>query len=168
MEVESSLPCSKQPAAGLYPEPDVPSKHYPTLFPYDPVAVATGYGLDDRGCRVRFPVGTRNFSLHHRVQTGFATHQPPIQWVPGSLFLGVKRPGSEAHHSPPSGAEVKNAWSYTSTPLYAFLAWCLVKHRDNFNFTYHSNIIFPSTFMSFEWSLPFWVSNQNTVCISYL
>jgi hypothetical protein len=29
----------------------------------------------------------------------------------------------------------KNAWSYTSTPQYAFRAWCLVKHRDNFTFT---------------------------------
>jgi hypothetical protein len=42
--------------------------------------------------------------------------QPPIQWVPGALSLGVKRPGREADHSPPSSAEVKNAWSYTSTP----------------------------------------------------
>jgi len=29
----------------------------------------------------------------------------------------------------------KNAWSYTSTPQYAFVAWCLAKHRDNFTFT---------------------------------
>jgi hypothetical protein len=41
--------------------------------------------------------------------------------------LGVKRQGREADHSPPSSAEVKNAWSYTSTPVYAFKAWCLVK-----------------------------------------
>jgi hypothetical protein len=33
--------------------------------------------------------------------------QPPIQWVPGALSLGVKRPGREADHSPPSSAEVK-------------------------------------------------------------
>jgi hypothetical protein len=26
----------------------------------------------------------------------------------------------------------KNAWSYTSTPPYIFMARCLVKHRDNF------------------------------------
>jgi hypothetical protein len=42
--------------------------------------------------------------------------QPPIQWVLGALSLGVKRPGREADHLPPSSAEVKNAWSYTSTP----------------------------------------------------
>jgi hypothetical protein len=33
--------------------------------------------------------------------------QPPIQWVPGALSLGVKWPGCEADHSPPSTAEVK-------------------------------------------------------------
>jgi hypothetical protein len=38
------------------------------------------------------------------------------------FFSGVKRPGREADHSPPSSAEVKNAWSYTSTPQYVFMA----------------------------------------------
>jgi hypothetical protein len=33
--------------------------------------------------------------------------QPPIQWVPAALSLGVKRPGRKADHSPPSSAEVK-------------------------------------------------------------
>jgi hypothetical protein len=42
--------------------------------------------------------------------------EPPIQWIPGALFLGIKRPWREADHSPPSSAEVKNAWSYTYTP----------------------------------------------------
>jgi len=60
--------------------------------------------------------------------------QPPIQWVPGALSPGEKRPWREADHSPPSGAEVKNAWSYISTRQYVFMPWCLVKHRDNFYF----------------------------------
>jgi hypothetical protein len=62
--------------------------------------------------------------------------QPPIHWVPGAFSLGVKRPGREADHSPPSSTEVKIAWSYTSTPQYVFMAWCLVKYRDNFTFTF--------------------------------
>jgi hypothetical protein len=33
--------------------------------------------------------------------------QPPIQLVKGALPLGVKWPGREADHSPPSRAEVK-------------------------------------------------------------
>jgi hypothetical protein len=42
--------------------------------------------------------------------------QPPIQLVQGALSLGVKRPGREADEPPPSIAEVKNAWNYTSIP----------------------------------------------------
>jgi hypothetical protein len=60
--------------------------------------------------------------------------QPPIKWVSQTLPLGVKRLGREADHSPPTSAEVKNAWSYTSTPQYVFMAWYLVKHRDSFAF----------------------------------
>jgi hypothetical protein len=33
--------------------------------------------------------------------------QPPIQWVPVALSLGIKRQEREADHSPPSSAEVK-------------------------------------------------------------
>jgi hypothetical protein len=69
--------------------------------------VALGYGLDHRGSRVRFPAGAGNFSLHHRVQTALGPTQPPIQWAPGAFSLGVKRPGREADHSPPSSAEVE-------------------------------------------------------------
>jgi len=32
------------------------------------------------------------------------------------FFNAVKRPGREDDHSLSSGVEVKNAWSYTSTP----------------------------------------------------
>jgi len=40
----------------------------------------------------------------------------------------------------PSSAEVKNAWRHTLLPQYAFMAWCLVKHRDNFTFTLAFNV----------------------------
>jgi hypothetical protein len=50
--------------------------------------------------------------------------QPPIQWVPGALTLGVKRPAREADFSPLSTAEFKNAWSYTSILQNAFIALC--------------------------------------------
>jgi len=42
----------------------------------------------------------------------------------------VKRPEREADHSPPSTAQVKTAWMYTSTPPYVFMPWYFVKHRD--------------------------------------
>jgi len=38
--------------------------------------------------------------------------QPPILWVPRAVSLGVKWPGTEADHSPPSSAEVKDASSW--------------------------------------------------------
>jgi hypothetical protein len=77
-------------------------------------------------------IGSRDRSVG--IATRLRAGRPPIQWVPGALSLGVKRPEHEVDHSPPSSAEVKNAWSYTSIPLYVFMAWCLVKHRDNFTF----------------------------------
>jgi len=52
------------------------------------------------------------FLLTTASQTG---SQPPIEWVPEALSLWIKRPGPEADHSPPTSAEIKNAWSYTST-----------------------------------------------------
>jgi hypothetical protein len=69
------------------------------------------------------------------VSMGVVRH--PVSYPTGTRypFPGVKRPAREADHSPPSSAEVKNAWSYNSTPQYVFIAWCLVKHRDNFTFT---------------------------------
>jgi hypothetical protein len=88
------------------------------------VGIALGYGLDDRGSRVQFPAGAGNFSLHHRVQYCSGTHRASYPMGTGVLSLRVKRPGREADHSPPSSAEVKNVWGYTSTPKYAFIAWC--------------------------------------------
>jgi hypothetical protein len=64
-------------------------------------------GLDDRGSRVRFPAETGNFSLHHRVQNGSGAHPASYPTGTRDSFPGVKRPGREADHSPPSSAEVK-------------------------------------------------------------
>jgi len=49
-------------------------------------------------------------------RTALRPTQPPIQWIAGVLSLGIKRPGREADHSPPTSGEIRNAWSYTPTP----------------------------------------------------
>jgi hypothetical protein len=70
------------------------------------VGIALGYGLDDRGYRVRFPAGAGNFFITASRPVLGSTH-PPIQLVPGALSVGVKRPGREAEHSHPFSVEVK-------------------------------------------------------------
>jgi hypothetical protein len=85
------------------------------------VLIATGYGLDDRGVGVRVPVGSRIFSSPRRSDR---------LWGPPSLlsngyrgtFPAGKAAGREADHSPPTSAEVKETWVYTSTPPFVFMA----------------------------------------------
>jgi hypothetical protein len=57
--------------------------------------------------------------------------QPSVQWVLGTM--GVKWPRLEVGHSPPSSAEVENVCSYTFTPPYVFMVWCLVKYSIYFH-----------------------------------
>jgi hypothetical protein len=71
------------------------------------VGIALGYRLDDRGSGVRFPAWAGNFSLHHRVQNGSGAHPASHPMGTRGSFAGVKQPGREADHSPPSSAEVK-------------------------------------------------------------
>jgi hypothetical protein len=47
------------------------------------VGIALGYGLDNRGSRVRFPAKAGNFSPHDRVQNGSGTH-------PASYPMGTR------------------------------------------------------------------------------
>jgi len=55
------------------------------------------------------------FSIPSRPDLGLI--QPPIQCILGAVSLEIKQPGRENDHSPPSNADVKNAWSRTSTPI---------------------------------------------------
>jgi hypothetical protein len=57
--------------------------------------------------------------------------------VAGGNSLGVKRPGREADHSPPSSTEVKNGGAIP--PLPHISSWCsaeLIKHRDTLPYNY--------------------------------
>jgi hypothetical protein len=82
------------------------------------------------------------FLLTTASRTALGPTQPPIQWVPGALSLGVKRPGREADPSPPSNAEVKECVElYLHSPNTPSWHGAQLKHRDIFTFTYiHSSL----------------------------
>jgi hypothetical protein len=44
--------------------------------------------------------------------------------------------------TPPSSAEIKNMWRYAFTPLNIFMAWYLIKQRDNFVFIFMMCVCF--------------------------
>jgi hypothetical protein len=56
--------------------------------------IPLGYGLDDRGSRVRFPAGTENFSLHHCVQNGSGARPASYPMVTRGSFSGGKVAGA--------------------------------------------------------------------------
>jgi hypothetical protein len=53
----------------------------------------------------------------------------PNEYRPGrgAISPEVKWPEREANPCPPSSAEFKNAWSYTSITQHVFVLWCLIK-----------------------------------------
>jgi hypothetical protein len=70
------------------------------------------YGLDGPGL---IPSSARFFSTASRPTLGLT--QPPIQWVPAALSLGVKQQGRDADHSPSSSAEVKKVELYLHSSI---------------------------------------------------
>jgi hypothetical protein len=71
------------------------------------VGIALGYGLENWGLGFNSWQGLGIFFFTIMSRTALGPTQPPIQWVPGALSLGVKRLVCEADHSPPSSAKVK-------------------------------------------------------------
>jgi hypothetical protein len=98
------------------------------------VGIALGYGLDDRGFRVRFPAGAGSFSLHHRVQNGSGAHPASYQMGTGDSFPRDKAAGAWSWPLT-SSAEVKE-WMelYLHSPNTPSWRGAQLKHRDNFTF----------------------------------
>jgi uncharacterized membrane protein YfcA len=71
------------------------------------VGIVLGYWLNGRGSRDRFSAGLGIFLLTIASRTALGPTQSDNRLVTGAVSLGVKRPGREAEHSPPSTAEVK-------------------------------------------------------------
>jgi hypothetical protein len=68
----------------------------------------TGYWLDGRGS---IPSRGKEFSLLDSVQSDSGSPS-----LPCNVYLGVKRLGREANHSPPSNAVAKNGGAITPLP----------------------------------------------------
>jgi hypothetical protein len=82
---------------------------------------------------VQFPIGATVFtSPQHPDQ--FCGPSNLLSNGTGANFSGDKVAGREADHSPPASVQVHKMWTYKSTLPYAFMAWCLIKHMDNFTF----------------------------------
>jgi hypothetical protein len=82
--------------------------------------------LEEYECRLYQPISTYSLvenlnKIVSRLVLG--PTQPPIQWVPGALSLGVEQPGCEGAIPP--------------LPHYAFVAWCLVKAQGQL-YLYHT------------------------------
>jgi hypothetical protein len=100
------------------------------------VGIALGYGLDDWGSRVWFRGGgAGDFSLQYRVQSGSGAH-------PTSYPMGTRGsfPGGKSGWGVKLTTQLllvlrsKMRGAILPLPQYVFMAWCLVKHRDNFTF----------------------------------
>jgi hypothetical protein len=87
---------------------------------------------------VRFSAGQANFVYSAASSLALRPNQSAVQWVQGAIFRGgLKWPWREADHRPPSSVEVKNVELYIHSPPHMFMAWDLIKHRDNFTFVTH-------------------------------
>jgi hypothetical protein len=106
------------------------------------VSIVLGYGLDNQDSRVRFLAGAGNFSLHHHVQNGSGGYQASYPMGTRGSFPGVK---AAWEWSWPLAfiycRGQKMCGTVLPLPQYAFMAWCLVKHRDNFTFTFTCNCL---------------------------
>jgi hypothetical protein len=51
-----------------------------------------------------------------------------------AVTSGVTRRKRKVVHSPPSGTQIKNTWSYTSTSLYSLMACCLTLQLKVFRY----------------------------------
>jgi hypothetical protein len=77
------------------------------------VGIVMGYGLKDRRS---IPGRSKNFSLLHSVQTCSGAHPASYPMGTGALSPGVKGPGREAGHSPPSSAKAKSSGAIPPLP----------------------------------------------------
>ena len=84
----------------------------------------------------RIPVGGGERNFPHLSRLTLGPTQPPVQRVPGLFPRGKVRPGRGVDHPPHLAPKLMKEYSYTSTPLWAFVAYS----RVNFTSTLGSNL----------------------------
>jgi hypothetical protein len=118
------------------------------------VSTITGYVLDDRGS-IPSRCNEENFSLRHRVQTCSEAYPATYPNCAGGPSPEGKATAAWSWPLTSISVDVKNTWSYTSTPRYIFMALSLIKqtssrcaHRD-FTITFRklirTEIMLPSS-----------------------
>lgn len=136
----------------------------PSLFCWDPVSHWGRYSAVDVTTRLRDeqsrdrglnPGSHKWFSLLRSVQPGSSDHPALYSCYLRVLSARIKRPNCGAEHSSPTSTKIKNKWSYTSTPTYAFLACTWT------SLPYHLNITLLYTPLSSNLSLSFIRSHRN-------
>jgi hypothetical protein len=69
-----------------------------------------------------FLTSQAKFSFLFIIQTGSGVHPASYPMDTRARSPGVKQEKREDHHSPPTSAEVKKMWIYTSIPPHVFMA----------------------------------------------
>jgi hypothetical protein len=82
----------------------------------------------------------------------------PFQWVPGTLFLGVKQPRHEADDLAVSCANVKNEWTYTCSPPVCLHGM----YKDNCTFIFYLKELYTAWVVA----IPVDISDKICVCVS--
>jgi hypothetical protein len=85
------------------------------------IRIVTSLRLDNRGTIVRLPTEVRNFSPLRRAHTGSGSHPAFCSASTWDYFRRSTAADARSWTTPPS-ADIKYAWSYTSTPSFAFMA----------------------------------------------
>jgi hypothetical protein len=57
------------------------------------------------------------------------------------MYPGGNAAGGDIHHSPPTSAEIKKMWIYTSTPPYAFMALSTRTSLLLYSYLYHFMLV---------------------------
>ena len=113
---------------------------------------------------MEFPAGVRDVALRQTPRPLVSSTQLTSQRVTRALSSTVKLPEREADYSLALNDEVKNKWTYISTPRCAFMAlarknlhfflimWEMVKHNETIrNFEINCRGLFQSTVTEFTW-----------------